>query len=384
MVFYLSPYASETESKKRGLFFSAAANNRIKELTHVFKQLEDVIVVSCALPDGSVDCENTLYMDEHLGTQVFYPKASRNTPSKTMILECIYYLRKNLKKGDVIVVYNAHFIRSLILWGIGLFRRKNYRLIYEIEELYSVSGYYGRMKKNLLRLCEFDMNRRCDGVISVNTNLLRGRISKKGSIISYGYDLFHDQYSSGFKSNKNEKIVAYSGRLDRDGGVDLLLEALNEIKTACSVIITGSGELETQVKEFKPNNPLVKLIYKGFVSQAELERIMNEADVCVSTLDPNREFARFSFPSKVYMYLSFGNIVVSSNVESVCDLNNDFPNIIIYDKQTPNDLCKAIEKGLIYSEKWDKVRAQLNFVDNYRNRTENLLKFMEKQVTRKR
>jgi glycosyltransferase involved in cell wall biosynthesis len=95
--------------------------------------------------------------------------------------------------------------------------------------------------------------------------------------------------------------LLYSGRFDEIRGIDLLpalVTALRDRIGTFQIRVTGSGPLEPWVRALE--SP--EVVYRGFLSDAELAREVAAADACLILQKPDHPFSQGSFPSKIEAY----------------------------------------------------------------------------------
>ena len=118
-------------------------------------------------------------------------------------------------------------------------------------------------------------------------------LKNKITVISNGIDLskfkpikISDENFNKYSLNKNLPIFIFVGRLDPDKNVDLILKAtsLAVQKQKIQVVIVGNGKDEKKLKEmYRTLNLEDKVFFTGRVSDADLQILLNLADVAVAS-----------------------------------------------------------------------------------------------------
>ena len=201
-------------------------------------------------------------------------------------------------------------------------------------------------------------------------------MAKKPGIISYGYIDNATNFLCTEKKEPGIFNIVYAGRLDVDGGIEVLLDLIPQIEQECKLIITGTGPLAENVLEYHNINPRVNIEYRGFVSDTELDTILREADVCLSMLRSDKEFSQKSFPSKVIKYLSYGSLVISSDVPALNELKEVCSNLLIY--KNGEELVQMIEKAYVISREMNKAEQRKSFNDFYNMKRKELAYFFDR------
>jgi len=93
--------------------------------------------------------------------------------------------------------------------------------------------------------------------------------SKKINELYKDKEIYKKEYREKYNININEKVLLYSGRLISIKNVQSVIKVLGKLeKSDLTLLITGGGELEDQLKELaKKMN--VKVIITGFISEQE-------------------------------------------------------------------------------------------------------------------
>jgi glycosyltransferase involved in cell wall biosynthesis len=369
MIYYFCPYGISAEiAERRQLVISQAAVNRIDEIVNTISEKNDVTIVSTALTRTKTAVGEYL-QQLNARCKVYLPKLSCGKDQNIkMLKDIIKYVKKNIKDGDIIMIYNAHYFMLPILCAFA--HKKNIKFVYQIEEFYSTSDYYGSLKKNLMILSEMLFSAGCDAYIAVSKTLNNKYLNGKPHIISYGYVDPITETANKSGNDDSRLNLVYAGRLDVDGGIDILLNVIPKITCECDLVITGSGPLKEKILTYSNTNPKVNMDYRGFVSEEELNEILQRADACLSMLRTDKAFSQKSFPSKVIKYLSYGNMVISSNVPALSDLRDLFPNLLIYNDE--EEFVQRIKEASFMARKMNKAEQKNNF-DTFYNKKRNEL-----------
>lgn len=375
MIYYFCAYSPSVEiTDERKLVISTAGCNRMSEIANTLSSENDITIISVALTNSEASLDDCIYQVNER-CKIYFPaiKSGKNQ-NVTMIKDAMEYVKKNIQAGDIILFYNAHYSLLPVIYAFA--HKKSVKLVYQIEEFYSTCDYYRFLKKWLLILTERYFSKVCDAYIAVSETLANKYLKKKPHIISYGY-VESSMAVNGTKQDETFNIV-YSGRLDVDGGIDILLESIAKIEQKCNLIITGSGPLKENVLQYVNENPLVNVQYRGFVSEEELDNILQQADVCLSMLRTDKAFSQKSFPSKVIKYLSYGNVVISSNVPALKDLGETFVNLYIYEDE--KQLVEIINRSNGITKEISKEKQKEVFHDFYNKKRKELATFFSEMI----
>ncbi len=139
------------------------------------------------------------------------------------------------------------------------------------------------------------------GVISLSARTdiqNRNHVSLAGIIPSYKVNKFN--------IDLNNRKFLFSGILNNVNGIDMAIDIFSNIPEA-ELIITGKDNgIYEKIRGYK------NIIFLGFLSKDEYERILENITFCLSFRDPNLPENTNNFPSKTLEYLSQGKIVIST------------------------------------------------------------------------
>lgn len=248
----------------------------------------------------------------------------------------------------------------------------------------SFGGVSGKPGK-ILSLAEFYLRKAsfklCRKIIVANKKV-RDLLSKvygvapgKFEIIPMGAntDLFHpmdkDLCKALAKLEKEFKYVSFVGTLYPFQGLGYLIRAaplvIKEINNV-RFLIVGSGVDEPNVKKLVIQKGLREyFIFAGEKDYESVPLYINSSDLCVSFVTPERGDS-FSFPIKIYEYLSCGRPVVAGNLKVHSGLVGTRIAPLV-DAADPSTLSKTIVEYLGISDelKEEGLRARDSIVDNY-------------------
>lgn len=262
---------------------------------------------------------------------------------------CKKFLRTRCKtkKFDAIVFYNMRLENAPVaLWAKKKF---NIPIFLQYEDGLTKDAHVNGLKRYLYSRMEKRTLPELDGAFLVTSMLkvpcpslvvrgaIRNRICKS--------------------TMQHEKpILLFSSTLDRQRGIEVLLEALQFTKEDFSLVISGRGELEECATACKDQ----RVDYKGYVRYEEYQKLLEQADICINAQLAHAEFGNVSFPSKIYEYLSYGKLVVSSDVADAKSAIGDF--CFIYEMDDPRKLAGCIDQAICVwkdKEKYSKYQRRI-------------------------
>lgn len=155
---------------------------------------------------------------------------------------------------------------------------------------------------------------------------------------------------------KKHNQFVFAGRLDKLKGIDILLNAWKLMGTdAPKLIICGTGPMEEWCKMYISENHLTSVSMRGFVPNAEVRKIIENA---IALILPTQWYE--GFPMTIVEALSVGTPVIGSNIGNVGDLLIDDINGWKFRFDSAEDLA---EKVKVADER--KLRVSRAYINEY-------------------
>ncbi|ODS40487.1 hypothetical protein BEH94_06685 [Candidatus Altiarchaeales archaeon WOR_SM1_SCG] len=291
-------------------------------------------------------------------------------------LMAFYAIRIIMKnKIDVILSHNPPYLVGMASWIAS--RVTGVPMIINVHDLWGASHYSKFELKFGLVLEKFCCKRAKKIIIASKENIdilfERVKISKEGITVipnSVDTDEFKPMSKDLRIMNKydipsNKPIIFFVGNLAPWIGIKYLIEAVPYIlkKHIVHVVVVGGGielpKLKTRSKELKIDK---NITFTGVVPYNTLPKLMNLADVCVSTF-PNRSAGMSPHNCKEYM--ACGKAVVATDAIGFREFVIDGETGILVLPEDP----AAMADGVIKLLENDELRTELGI---------NARKFVEK------
>lgn len=290
-------------------------------------------------------------------------------------VQLLFYLFKNVKKEDSVLIYHS----LQYIWIIFLFRlfKKN-KVIFQVEEIYSDAykkfrNFKKREKKYLLK---------GNGFICINEMVQEAIAKGKPSIVLYGDYRLPSQVPK--KGNKPQKIhVVYAGVIEptRNAAVTAV-NAARFLNENYIIHIAGFGRSEDIKKlnelicEVNSNLNYVGVQYDGSFRGEEFKKYLQEKDIglnCHSYTQEDLISAEVTFPSKIIIYLNNGLKVVSPKIN--CLVNCNLSELIhFYEGFDAKNLAGAILMASNMEHDKDMIFSKITLLDkNFKNDLKNIL-----------
>ena len=147
-------------------------------------------------------------------------------------------------------------------------------------------------------------------------------------------------------NNNDEKIILYTGALEKYAGIELLLEAFSLINdNEVRLIICGKGNNDRLRRSLQSDK---RISFLGMVAEQQLVELSQKAYLFINPRLINDKSNHSNFPSKILEYLSFCKPVISTFTDGI---NPDYKQVIefVY-SDDPVELAGKIKQVI----SWDK------------------------------
>lgn len=145
-------------------------------------------------------------------------------------------------------------------------------------------------------------------------------------------------------SNSGDFVILYIGHFYRWKGVYTLLDAARKLAGDCKVVmIGGTKEDRSALREYIVDHQLAKVYLKEFVPHSQIYKYLKAADVLVlpNTAQEERS-AKYTTPIKLFEYLGSGVPIVASDLPSFSYFLNDGKNALLFRPDEAADLAEKI------------------------------------------
>ncbi|MFH0702001.1 MAG: glycosyltransferase family 4 protein [bacterium] len=136
----------------------------------------------------------------------------------------------------------------------------------------------------------------------------------------------------------NKGYFLYVGRLDKEKGLNYLLDAMKRLPNT-KLHIAGTGDEEKNLKKQAEELNLSNIKFLGFKSGKELEQ---EYRNCIATILPCNWFEAFGLT--IIESFAYGKPVIASNMGGIPEIIENQKNGLIFEAGNIDELANAIEK----------------------------------------
>jgi glycosyltransferase involved in cell wall biosynthesis len=135
--------------------------------------------------------------------------------------------------------------------------------------------------------------------------------------------------------------VLYSGTLNRELGIPLLLEAFQGMGEA-QLWLCGGGDMEKETKQAA--EAFANIRYFGYVPRETALALQKKASALINPRTAENAFTRYSFPSKTLEYMRSGKPVLCCKLEGIPAEYDDY--LLYIEPQTADGIYTAVRKLL--------------------------------------
>jgi len=169
--------------------------------------------------------------------------------------------------------------------------------------------------------------------------------------VKYGVDFaiirnlpFYDDNKVSFKSREN--LIIYQGALNKDRGIELMIEAMQHIE-GYELVIAGAGDIENQLRSISQELKLEGKV--RFFGRLQIDILNQLTRTCKLGLSLERNTNLnyyYALPNKIFDYINAGVPVVCSNLPEMTAVVSQYKVGAIFDGETAVELAATINKLL--------------------------------------
>lgn len=279
----------------------------------------EVEIVSLAYPTKDSQDEVYYQVSENVICHLFKGKYSNNRiiryiDHKLYDKKIRKYLKQNVKKDDIVVVYH-----SLANMKLVKYIKKNItdKIVYEVEEIYG-----DVINDEKAKIKELKAFKNASSYIFSN-DYLNSIINTKQLpyVTCYGTYEIPTLYKEAF--NDNLIHCLYAGTLAQNKGALNAINVAKYLPNNYLIHILGFGsekdiaDIKNAVNEVNNSYGTTKVIYEGLKLNEEYLKFIQKCQIGLCTQNIDAAFNTTSFPSKILSYMSNGLEVVGVNIAAI-------------------------------------------------------------------
>lgn len=279
----------------------------------------EVEIVSLAYPTKDSQDEVYYQVSENVICHLFKGKYSNNRiirylNHKLYDKKIRKYLKQNVKKDDIIVVYH-----SLANMKLVKYIKKNItdKIVYEVEEIYG-----DVINDEKAKIKELKAFKNASSYIFSNDDLNSIINTKQLPYVTcYGTYEIPTLYKESF--NDNLIHCLYAGTLAQNKGALNAINVAKYLPNNYLIHILGFGsekdiaDIKNAVNEVNNSYGTTKVIYEGLKLNEEYLKFIQKCQIGLCTQNIDAAFNTTSFPSKILSYMSNGLEVVGVNIAAI-------------------------------------------------------------------
>lgn len=340
MVYYAVYYST----KGSGRVKNYAGEDKIDYICQALNDIgEDVILLSnVKTTQKRFAKRETILLSDHIKLIYFSSFPRINTIIHAMdvfwgYFQLCFYVLFNVKKSDTVLVYHSLGYRNI--WSF-LRKIKKFNYILEVEELFqtfqAVTSGYKKHERKVFK---------CPDAFLFSNLLLADEINtaSKPSVVING--IYRSNVIAASSKMKMKKVV-YAGSLEKQKGVDYVIQAAKCLPSDYEVHIIGFGSdkdmdrVITMIKNSKETG--ARVTYDGVFKGEEYLKYLQSCDIGMCIQDENDEFNKYEYPSKIFSYFSNGLQVVANDLIQLRK-STIYPFLHIAKSKSPEDIAQAIK-----------------------------------------
>lgn len=178
---------------------------------------------------------------------------------------------------------------------------------------------------------------------------------------------------------KRNKVIIYSGSLWRkDAGIEYFIKGFLKAQIPdYEFHIYGTGELVDWIKEISKR--FYNIRYMGCVTNDEMVKIQSKSMLLVNPRPSDREFCKYSFPSKTIEYMASGTPVLMTRLPGVPEEYFNF--VYTIDREDSNGVSNILKKILLQPEEeilkiGEKARNYVSLNKSQKRQCERIYRFL--------
>lgn len=335
---------------------SNAGNRFLLNVHRELSKTDDVEVVSYI----AVKTDNEVKEELLDGNQWNY-----TFKSKGIVGSLIAYqkkIRKYLRVSDCLITYNVFYPWMGAILTARRLKKKSILILAD----YSPEESYSGIKKRLYARAQSFLMKKYDVIVGLSSNTRKyipdnhKFVCIQGGISEEFYREF-DRTGEINSTRPDEQVrnyedhgitIMYAGLLSKVTGVDLLVEAFENLKriSSCRLVISGKGELSEYIREKAQNDELIE--YLGLMQYEEYVDKLKDADILINPRNMTLLENMNNFPSKVMEYLATGKPIVSTKFPG----HEQFANNIFFSDSDSKSLTETLYKAIkVYDKEKQKI-----------------------------
>jgi glycosyltransferase involved in cell wall biosynthesis len=180
------------------------------------------------------------------------------------------------------------------------------------------------------------------------------------------------------QSNR-DKLVVYSGALKQFKGIDILIDAAQQMPNVQFACAGGKPEEVESYQQLAQKKQVENIHFLGYILHGELASLLQAADVLVHPHCLGKA-ATFTSPLKLFDYLASGTPIVATEIPSLMEFKNTQAIAAWCEPDNPTQFAQAVARVLeSHPRKIEGYRDNIQFVKQYswENRAAKIISYVD-------
>lgn len=338
MVYYLAYYG-----RKGFRSSNYAAEDKIDYICETLESIGEkvTIISSSKSSNGKFQKSENIRISSNREV-VFFSSIPRNNTLLKVIdslfskFQLMWFFLIHIHRDDTVLVYHSLAYGNMIKVLHGI---KKFKYILEVEELYQ----YIRANTSKFKSKEDSIIQNADGYIFSNS-VIGNRINTTKKMCTVVNGVYKSCPQLDVK--KRDRCIVYAGTLEPQKGIDYVLDTAELLPTGFEIHVAGFGSqkdidhLLTRIEQENKKNG-AQIIFDGSFKGSEYIQYLQTFKVGICIQNPDDDFNKYEFPSKVFSYMSNGLQVVANDLIQLRN-SSIFPYLHISTSTDPKDIALAI------------------------------------------
>lgn len=185
-----------------------------------------------------------------------------------------------------------------------------------------------------------------------------------------------------FTDITKKNAVLYAGGLTEDNGIQILIDGFLKADIEnLELWICGDGPMNEMVKSCARQNS--KIQYLGILSNQQVQRLEQEAELLIAPRFSEKEFTKYSFPSKTIEYMSSGTPTALTRLKGIPE--EYFEYAYVLERETSEGVAELLTEVFKSASEKRKIFGQnaKQFVLESKNciiQAEKVVRFLQKNM----
>lgn len=242
------------------------------------------------------------------------------------IRRILIWFKNNRKRNDLVILASNHFppvSLAIVLLGalLGVPRVVTFtdlsNFTYSDKRISKMKWYKKSIIKPYLHMVNY-LQRKYDGYVlfSRYMNEIVNEKQKPYCVVEGIYNRDSVNYEDVYKQKDTEKIILHAGTLNREVGIDKILDVFQEITNPnVSLWFIGEGDMSDEIRLKSKKDSRIK--HFGFVPKKEVFPILQKATLLVNLRNSADYYTKYSFPSKMFEYMASKTPVFTTRIDGI-------------------------------------------------------------------